>query len=186
MLRGSVSVVAIEMTAICKKMMLPNGKVVDILSEVFDEIRKWLQDDITKPEAGGYISGYQDNKTGNITLESISTPYSMDKRNRCFFGMKDPRHKLFLFKKRIDKSFYMGVWHTPHQTVPIPSSIDWADWYGALNVDKTACEYMFFIIAGTDKARIWVGDYKSNKITEIFECNKKNGLYIKNSEEQDK
>ena len=28
----------------CKKMKLPNGKVVDILSSVFEEMGKWLQD----------------------------------------------------------------------------------------------------------------------------------------------
>ena len=37
------------------KMNLPNGTVVDVLSPVLDEIRKWLQDDLSKPESGGYI-----------------------------------------------------------------------------------------------------------------------------------
>ena len=39
----------------CKKMKLPNGKVVDILSTVFEEMEKWLQDTSGKKEAGGYI-----------------------------------------------------------------------------------------------------------------------------------
>jgi len=36
----------------CIKMMLPNDKIVDILSEVMCELRKWLQDTSTKAEAG--------------------------------------------------------------------------------------------------------------------------------------
>ena len=32
----------------CKKMKLPNGKVVDILSLVFEEMYKWLQDTAQK------------------------------------------------------------------------------------------------------------------------------------------
>ena len=50
----------------CKKMKLPNGKVVDILSLVFEEMYKWLQDTAHKKEAGGYIVGYQHCETENI------------------------------------------------------------------------------------------------------------------------
>ena len=46
----------------CVKMLLPNNKVVDILSAVFDEIYKWLQTESDKPESGGFIVGYQHKK----------------------------------------------------------------------------------------------------------------------------
>lgn len=72
----------------------------------------------------------------------------------------------------------MGVWHTHPQKIPVPSSIDWEDWYDALKVDKTGCEYMFFIIAGIAEMRVWVGDFATNSITEIFECQKRNGVYL--------
>ena len=61
-----------KLTNSCKKMKLPNGKVVDILSSVFEEISNWIQNSEEKKEAGGYIVGYQHSKTGNITLENIS------------------------------------------------------------------------------------------------------------------
>ena len=57
------------------KMNLPNGTVVDVLSPVLDEIRKWLQDDLSKPESGGYIVGYQHKETGNVSLEAVSHQY---------------------------------------------------------------------------------------------------------------
>lgn len=60
--------------------MLPNGKIVDILSPVLDEIKKWLQDDNKKPESGGYIVGYQHEGTGNISLETVSHPFFLTLR----------------------------------------------------------------------------------------------------------
>ena len=59
----------------CVKINLPNGKVVDVLNTVLDEISKWIQDDNMKQESGGYIVGYQHRESGNITLESVSHPF---------------------------------------------------------------------------------------------------------------
>jgi hypothetical protein len=58
-----------------------------------------------------------------------------------------------------------------------PSSVDWNDWYDTLKYDRTACEYVFFFIAGTNAVRVWVGGFRNNKIMEIFECEKEGGLY---------
>lgn len=161
----------------CKKMKLPNGKVVDILSLVFEEMYKWLQDTAQKKEAGGYIVGYQHCETENITLERVSHPYRLDIRKKYLYSMRDPRHKIFLKKCVREKSFYMGVWHTHPQMVPEPSNIDWEDWYETLDVDRTGCEYVFFVIVGIKETRIWVGDFKEKNIVEILECKKVGGLY---------
>ena len=40
----------------CVKLILPNGKVVDILTPVIEEMEKWVQDEAHKPESGGYIA----------------------------------------------------------------------------------------------------------------------------------
>lgn len=169
----------IEINNRCVKMKLPNSKVVDILTPIFDEIEKWIQDDSSKPESGGYIVGYQHKKTGNISLEKISSPYQMDFKNRVRFDIKDPRHKIFLKKAQRYKSYYMGVWHTHPQRIPTPSSIDWDDWYETLQSDKTGSRYVFFIIAGIDEIKVWVGDFQTEKITEIVECEKNSdGIYI--------
>lgn len=166
-----------EITNSCKKMKLPNGKVVDILSTVFEEINKWLQDSDEKTEAGGYVVGYQHCGTQNVTLEYISHPYMLDNRKRFSFAMRDPRHKIFLLNNMRRKSFYMGVWHTHPQIIPEPSSIDWKDWYETLEVDKTGCEYVFFVIAGVKEMRVWVGNFKNKNIIEIFECAHSDGIY---------
>lgn len=158
-------------------MQLPNGKVVDILTEALDEISKWLQTDEMKPESGGYIIGYQHKDTGNIVLEAVSTPYELDKKSRIRFDIKDPQHTFFLQRAKRKKSYYMGVWHTHPQDIPAPSSIDWQDWEQTLVLDKAGSDYVFFVIAGTVGTRVWVGNKKENSIKEIKECTKKDGLY---------
>lgn len=161
-------------------MNLPNHKVVDILTPVFDEIYKWSQDSEEKPESGGYIVGYQHVKTGNISLEAVSHPYCMDVKNRVRFDIRDPRHKLFLKKAERKRSYYMGVWHTHPQRVPIPSSIDWNDWHKTLLLDKTASQYIFFVIAGMQEIRVWAGDYRTGEIIELAETAKnEDGIYFR-------
>jgi integrative and conjugative element protein (TIGR02256 family) len=167
----------------CVKINLPNGKVVDVLNTVLDEISKWIQDDNMKPESGGYIVGYQHSESGNITLESVSHPFTLDIKSRVYFGIRDPRHKLFLRRSKKNKSYYMGVWHTHPQNVPIPSSIDWDDWKKTLQTDRTGSEYVFYIIAGTEQWRMWVGNMASGEIVEGVECHKNSeGFYLKSDE----
>ena len=171
----------------CVKIQLPNGKVVDVLSSVIDEINKWIQVGNNMPESGGYIVGYEHKKSGHISLEAISHPYTFDSKNRIQFDIRDPRHNMFLKKARRRKSYYMGVWHTHPQADPTPSSIDWEDWRATMQSDKTGSQYIFFIIAGTAIWRIWIGDFNTGRIVEGFECAKNtDGIYIKEGDMNEK
>jgi len=172
--------VVIEIANRCIKMTLPNEKVVDILPEVFQEISKWIQNDNYAPEGGGFILGYNHEGTGNVSLEYVTYPQPLDIWSRVYFKIRDPIHKLVLLKAPARKSYYMGVWHTHPQTIPEPSPIDWDDWNDTLIKDKTASEYVFFLIAGTESIRVWVGDFKTKHIVEIFECEKDDDLYKRN------
>ena len=164
----------------CVKLYLPNGKTVDVLTPVLDEITKWTQVDKSTPEGGGYIVGYQHINTGNITLEAVSHPYLFDIKNRIRFDIKDFRHKLFLGRANRRKSYYMGVWHTHPQEIPFPSDIDWNDWNGTMRTDITGCQFVFFAIAGTKEWRIWAGDLKTGEIQELFECTRSSeGIYLR-------
>lgn len=175
--RGAVIAVAIKLTHGCVKLSLPNGHVVDILTSVLEEVNNWVQREADTPEGGGYIVGYEHKDTGNVVLERVSVPQRLDRRTRTHFDMLDPGHKVFLLKEKCRKSFYMGVWHTHPQDIPIPSATDWEDWGKTLESDKTACDYIFFLISGTECTRVWVGDSENNTISEIFECTKIDGLY---------
>lgn len=170
----------------CVKIQLPNGSVVDVLSAVLDEVFKWIQIDANKPESGGYIVGYEHERTGHISLEEVSHPYSLDTGNRIHFDIRDPLHNLFLKKARRRKSYYMGVWHTHPQSDPTPSAVDWEDWSATMQSDKTGSQYIFFIIVGTVKWRIWIGDFSTGKIVEGLECLKNaDSIYIKEGEDHE-
>ena len=174
----------IEKSSRCVKIDLPNGKVVDVLSAVIDEMHKWIQDEANKPESGGYIVGYQHKDTGNISLESVSKPGKKDLQSRIFFGIRDPIHSLFLKKDKRQKSYYMGVWHTHPQTNPIPSNIDWDDWNETLRLDKSGSQFIFFVITGTEYWRMWIGDTLTGKIVEGYEREKDaEGIYVKEEED---
>ena len=171
---------AIEIKNKCIKMKLPNRKNVDILPEVFNEIGNWLQENKDDPESGGFILGYEHADTGDISLECVTTPQKLDIRDRVNFKIRDPKHRILLQNGRKRKSYYMGVWHTHPQKIASPSSIDINDWVGSLLIDKTACRYIFFLIAGIKGIRVWVGDFHTKEIEEIFECEKEGNLYKKN------
>lgn len=160
-------------------MKLPNGKVVDILPEVFEEISKWTQKENSDHESGGFILVYRHKSTGNISLEFVTTPQSGDISSRCRFTLRDIKHKLIIKKAQEQESYYMGLWHTHPQVIPNPSAIDINDWNDTLLKDKPACEYIFFFIAGMEVMRVWVGDIKNKDIIEIYECDKVGGIYKK-------
>ncbi|WP_312199810.1 Mov34/MPN/PAD-1 family protein [Anaerospora hongkongensis] len=170
-----------EIESRCYKLKLPNGRVVDILSELIDEMSKWLQHDIHASESGGYILGYQHRKTGNITLEFITIPQEQDICSRIRCTIKDFFHRKLLRKAQLNDSYYMGVWHTHPQQIPTPSNIDYRDWQESLRCERTGGDYIFFLIAGTQGFRVWVGDYSNHKIVELNESQKKGSLYMKNS-----
>lgn len=159
--------------------MLPNGKVVDILSEVIDELSKWLQSNSALPESGGYILGYQHRQTGNITLEFVTSPHRGDMRSRIRCVIKDIFHGEILRNAQLRNSYYMGVWHTHPQLSPKPSSIDLQDWEQSLRSEKTGSNYIFFLIAGIEDFIVWVGDYSNHKIAEIHEVERDGDLYVK-------
>ncbi len=171
-------VVAVEKKNRCIKYKLPNGHTVDILPCVNENLSSFRQNSSNTPESCGYILGYKDKFTENITLSDITVPQKNDYRNRVYCILKDLSHKLMLKLQANNKNYYMGVWHTHPQTNPTPSNIDWEDWNRTLVEDKTGCEYAFFIIVGTSKTRIWVGSYSDYSITEIFECESLNGIYL--------
>lgn len=178
-LKGCALAVGEKQINKCVKYILPDGGFLDVLTDVYDEIHKWLQTDEESAEAGGYIVGYQHKNTKNVSLERVSHPYEGDIRNRVHFTMRDPRHHYFLVREQTNKSYYMGVWHTHPEDIPHPSDTDLDDWKQSLKDEKSACSYILFIIAGRKQIRIWAGSNKTGEIVELEECRKSvDDLYI--------
>lgn len=158
------------------KCKLPNGKTIDLSQKLIKKLMTFRQYGVETPEAGGYLVGYHMTNS-NFVLEDITTPYTLDIRNRYRFILRDFRHKLHLIKLKRYGSFYMGVWHSHPQKIPEPSYVDLNDWKETVMTDKTGCRYIFFIILGYTHFRIWCGDLILNRITELNECRRVGGIY---------
>ena len=172
---------AVQYVNRCIKFDLPNGKTVDLLSEALNKMIQWKQDDNQKTESCGFILGYKNSETGNITLSDITTPQKGDYRSRCFCKLKDKLH-FELIKRNIEKkNFYMGVWHTHPENTPSPSFIDYRDWNEILEKDSTGSEFAFFIIIGQAEFKMWVGSYETNEILEVYEAKIIDGIYVKDN-----
>lgn len=162
----------------CFKFKTGSGQIIDITPNVIENVLPYLQKTKTDDEACGYVVGYKNNSTHNITLNSTSLPGAEDYRTRIFCKLKDVAHKIFLKRQESEKNYYMGTWHTHPQNIPIPSLIDIKEWEDTLKSDKTGCEYAFFLIFGVDEFRVWYGDYKTKRILELKEIKRINDLYI--------
>lgn len=163
----------------CVKLSLPNGQVVDILRPVLNAMGNWLQTTPLLPESCGFLLGYMNRVTKNITISELTTPKGQDKRTRYFCRLQDKSHFRALAENRKKANYYMGLWHTHPQAIPSPSAIDWTDWYDTLMKDKTGSEFIFYIIAGITEFRVWAGEIATGKICEIFEVEIFDGVYLK-------
>lgn len=166
----------------CVKFLLPNGCTLDILQQVLEEIGNWLQLETLAPESCGFLMGYKNPDTGHITLSELTTPQNGDERKRFFCRLRDKFHFKLLSDSAKKRNYYMGIWHTHPQKVPSPSAVDWSDWKDTICKDKTGCEYVFFVIAGTKEFRIWTGEFSTGNIVEIFEAKIIEGVYAKEND----
>lgn len=163
----------------CYKFKIANGPIIDITPNVIERAYDYLQRDIHDAESGGYLVGFENFETSNITINDISLPSEEDERNRIFCKLKSMAHKLFLSHQKKQQNYYMGSWHTHPQICPSPSPIDYKDWKETLLYDKTGCDYAFFLIFGIKEFRFWYANYETKEIKELTELNKTNGYYDK-------
>lgn len=161
------------------KFILPNGNVVDLLSEVLSTMSGWKQRDSSSPESCGFILGYMNSETKNVTLSSVTLPRNNAFCSRIFCKLKTLVHFQQLKEHERNKNYYMGTWHTHPERIPNPSSIDWNDWQDTLEKDTTGCEFAFFVIIGLEEFRIWAGSFHTKKITELTEAPMSDGIYNK-------
>ncbi len=172
-------VTVVEYVDRCVKFRMPDGNEADLLLSVLTAMEKWKQIHFDSKEAGGFILGYQNKATGNLTISDITSPQPNDSRSRCFCTIKDAIHFALLKKSKLKQNYYIGVWHTHPQDIPVPSSLDWNDWQEILQKDKTGSKYAIFIIIGLFEFRVWSGCFETKEIIEIFESTIRDGIYTK-------
>lgn len=170
---------AVEYVNRSVKFILPNGNVVDLLSEVLATMSDWKQRDPSTPESCGFILGYMNSETKNITLSSVTYPQHNAACSRVFCKLKTFFHFRQLRENEQKKNYYMGTWHTHPQRIPGPSTTDWSDWRETLEKDTTGCEFAFFIIIGLEEFRIWAGNLRTKEVVELVEAPMSDGIYKK-------
>ena len=159
------------------KFILPDSQSLDIISDVVTEMLTYQQINQESPESGGLLLGYVDSKTNNETISAITKPQFRDIRTRVFYGLRDNEHHEQLRLASQRKNYFMGTWHTHPQRDPSPSNTDWDDWRSTLEGKSNTYKHVYFIIIGTSKIRIWLGDFHNKKICELVECERANGFY---------
>lgn len=143
-----------------KKFKIGSDHIADLSTEVIPTLMKYLQTERTSTEAGGFLLGYENATSGNITINSLTEPQPEDDRSRVNFIRK---HRL---PKLNQLEGYIGTWHTHPQNIPFPSFTDYCDWKQCIRVNQKATDRLFFLIAGTSEFRVWIGDCITNKIYE--------------------
>jgi integrative and conjugative element protein (TIGR02256 family) len=135
------------------------GERFQIGPDALAMMRRYIQDDDGKPEAGGVLLGRHLLGTGDIIVDRVTTPLPGDRRGRFRFHRARRRHQ-----EMIDRAWgesdgtctYLGEWHTHPQDRPEPSCIDRLNWWRKLQVDRFT-EPIFFVIVGTIETRVWEG-----------------------------
>lgn len=166
----------------CVKFELYDNTYIDLLADVLEKMEMWRQVDSESNEACGFILGYQNKQTKNITISNITNPQEDDFRTRFFCRLQSIGHFKFLEKEKLNQNYYLGVWHSHPQRIPEPSWLDFQNWNDILEKDQTGSDCVIFIIIGTKAFRVWVGSYKTKEIVEVFESKIQNGVYIRGDE----
>lgn len=148
-----------------------DGGKLKIDLNVLRKIDEYIQNDKEKYEAGGVLLGRYIIGSIDIVVDDVTTPMKNDTRGRCFFLKQKKYHQKAITEKWIKSKGtcnYLGEWHTHPEPIPTPSYIDINEWKRLLKSNKYESECLYFIIAGTEKMRIWEGNKKSLSI-ELLE-----------------
>ena len=118
-----------------------------IPSAIVDQLNQFQQTGLQNLEAGGLLLGLR--RGPHIEIARITTPLKNDIRTRASFHRRDLGHFQIADQVWMDCLHtvgYVGEWHTHPEPLPIPSSIDIAEWRRVMRIEKRST---IFLIVGT-------------------------------------
>lgn len=125
--------------------------ILRIDQKVIDVLKRFIQDDENKSEAGGILMGYYiDNYS--FYISDLTTPSEDDKSSRFqFIRSFVSAQKLIerFFNSSKGKKIYLGEWHTHPEKLPTPSTVDLESFQNQLKKSELNSEYIFMLIVGT-------------------------------------
>jgi len=119
-------------------------------------------------EAGGLLLGRYLLSSPCIIVDDITMPCSIDKRSRYSF-FRSLAHNIMAartWRKSNKTCSTLGTWHTHAEPTPNPSGKDFQDWINILRKGRYQSDYLFFLILGTQAARVWQG-FRSGNFVEL-------------------
>ncbi|SMP15208.1 Mov34/MPN/PAD-1 family protein [Flavobacterium hercynium] len=137
---------------------------VKISRDVLANLKKYIQDDLHKPESGGVLIGFyiEDNI---YSITDVSFPSSYDKSSRYNFtrSIKNAQNVLDdFFKKSNGKKIYLGEWHTHPEDFPMPSSLDEESILQQIRGNILNSKVIFMVIIG--RKGIYISSVDKNGI----------------------
>lgn len=151
------------------KYLLPDGNDLIIHAKVVNTFLNHIQKNSNDPESGGFLLGYENSRNNSIVIENITLPQENDRKSSIYFLLRDSKHISFIEKAKIEKSFFLGSWHTHPEDNITPSVTDWEDWKKSRKKERPGARYMVFIIVGRKEIGVWSVDIINifGKITKL-------------------
>lgn len=140
-----------------------------VLTPVADQLDRFVQS-TDQPEAGGILLGRTILSSGDVIVDTITTPMDGDKQSRFSFFRSKKKHQ-----KAIDQTWedskktcnYLGEWHTHPEDFPSPSGTDTKNWKKRLTEDFVDDLFLYFVIVGTKAVHVWEGSRSTGNIVQL-------------------
>ncbi len=149
-----------------------DGGKIKIDTYVLRKINKYLQTEQNNCEAGGVLLGRYIIDSNDIVVDDVTMPMKNDIRRRFFFLRRKSLHQEVVTKRWLESNGtcnYLGEWHTHPEAVPAPSYVDIKEWKKLLRTSIFDYDYLYFMIAGTEKIRVWEGNKYTMEIRQLNE-----------------
>ncbi|MBL8399788.1 Mov34/MPN/PAD-1 family protein [Accumulibacter sp.] len=134
--------------------------------QVLAVFRKYRQRFCWQPESGGILLGLRRGR--HLEVLTATEPSSHDKRSAFFFVREAEGHAEVAEQawirggRQVD---YLGEWHTHPQTIPIPSSIDRAEWYKLVQ-KRPEKATLLTVVVGAKELHVEVGNRVGYEVLE--------------------
>jgi len=150
-----------------------NKSELIITGNVVEKFYKYRQLKKGQNEAGGLLIGRHLAMNDNILVDQLTEPSVWDNRFYAYFYRSNTHNKKLknIWKKSNKTQTLIGLWHTHPQPVPEPSSVDYKDWRKTIKHGDFVGDFLFFLIIGINKIRVWQGN-RSTHFFELIEINK--------------
>lgn len=134
-------------------------------------MKRYIQSEPQKPEAGGVMLGRHILNSGDIIVDKITIPMKADRQQRYHFYRSRKSHQTLIdiaWRESNGTCTYLGEWHTHPEVTPFPSYVDILNWHRKLLTDYFS-KALFFVIVGTIEIKVWEGQRWLPKVTLLQE-----------------